>query len=183
MLNWIYIALPSRELRYGNRSTSIAHTVGPWAWDTGEEVEAEEEGGGGSKKGDNGGGVTLDGREGCVAIETDEGWKLFWEDAEGEIPTTDGSQKKRGRKLQVSLERIFVEDAPNNDSAEASAKATDAGQGQEKSTLKGGVEVHNETGERKAERRSEATLEVRTKTVESEGKGKKREEKTRYEYR
>ncbi|KAL8706076.1 MAG: hypothetical protein Q9201_000841 [Fulgogasparrea decipioides] len=193
MLNWIYVALPSRELRYGNRSTSITHTVGPWAWDTGEEDEAGAAVG--LKKGDNGGGVTLGGREGCVAVETDEGWKLFWEDGEGKIPS-GSAQKKGGRKLQVSIERIFVEDAEEDAGAGAGAGANakeakgqdDKGQGKSvrKGTVKGGVEVHDETGEKKEERRSEATLEVKTKTVEAgkgEANGKKREEKTRYEYR
>ncbi|KAL8938781.1 MAG: hypothetical protein Q9216_003703, partial [Gyalolechia sp. 2 TL-2023] len=114
MLNWIYVSLPSRELRYGNRTASIPHTVGPWAWDTGEDVATEVDG---SRAGDNGGGLTLGGSEGCVAIETEEaGWQLFWEDADGKIPEQDdddGRKKRRRRKLQISVERVFAEDVEN----------------------------------------------------------------------
>lgn len=48
------------------------------------------------------------------------------------------------------------------------------------------MEVRNETGEKKEDRRTQTTLEVRTKKVvtdEKDGKGKQKEEKTRYEYR
>lgn len=44
MLNWIYIDRHTRELKYGNRTQSRAHIVGPWGWDAG------EEGGAGDRK-------------------------------------------------------------------------------------------------------------------------------------
>ena len=199
MLNWIYVHHPTRELRYSNRSGSIEHTVGPWAWDIGPEDSGGNPGekagkvdSGGPNKGDNGGGITLSGTEGCLALETDKGWQLFWEDAEGEIPDPlspqDETPKKR-RKLQVSIERIFLEDAEDAgagvkaDDGKESSKDKEDGKGQ----VSGKVEVHNETGSKEEERRTEASLEVRTQklTLDEDGGcgGKKKEEKTKYEYR
>ncbi|KAL9581552.1 MAG: hypothetical protein Q9212_003838 [Teloschistes hypoglaucus] len=80
MLNWIFVDKRTRELRYSNRTGSLEHVVGSWGWDTEEE----------------GGGVTLDGEERGVAVETEDGWQLFWEYGDG---------KKR---LDVSIERVFV---------------------------------------------------------------------------
>ncbi|KAL8825202.1 MAG: hypothetical protein Q9170_007888, partial [Blastenia crenularia] len=178
MLNWIYVALPSRNLRYGNRTASIAHIVGPWAWETGDEGSDVDD----SHAGDNGGGLTLEGKEGCVAVETDLGWQLFWEDAEGKIPDLEG---KKRRKLQVSVERIFMEDIEN---AGAGVKADEKGKAKDDDggikekkvgKMEGGAEVHGGKGQKKEERRTEATLEVRTKTTK-EGKetGKRKEETT-----
>ncbi|KAL8932568.1 MAG: hypothetical protein Q9211_006239, partial [Gyalolechia sp. 1 TL-2023] len=159
MLNWVYVSLPSRELRYGNRTASISHTVGPWAWDTGEDMGTEVDD---SHAGDDGGGLTLGGTEGCVAVETGMGWQLFWEDAAGQIPEPDG---KKRRKLQVSIERVFVEDV---ESAGAGVKGDEKGKAKEEDrtgkenkvgNMKGTVEVHRETGQKKEERRTEATLE------------------------
>lgn len=32
MLNWIYIDKDTMEMKYGNKSASIAHHIGPWDW-------------------------------------------------------------------------------------------------------------------------------------------------------
>ena len=32
LLNWIYIDKDTMEVKYGNRSTSIDHNIGPWDW-------------------------------------------------------------------------------------------------------------------------------------------------------
>lgn len=85
-LNWIYIH-DSRALLYGNRTASLPHVAGSWGWTDDEE----------------GGGVTLDGVEGAVAVEMEEGWQLFWEDGNG------GIQHGR-RRFEVSVERVFIED-------------------------------------------------------------------------
>ncbi|KAL8778728.1 MAG: hypothetical protein Q9213_007281 [Squamulea squamosa] len=177
MLNWIYVSHHTRELRYGNRTASIEHTVGPWAWDAGEEEEADD-----SHAGDNGGGLTLKGNEGAIAQEVEGGWQLFWEDEKGEIPSPGGKKRK---KLQVSIERVFVEDAQDAGAGVMDEKRQDDKKETKGGVVKGGVEVRNETGEKKEDRRTETTLEVRTKTVTAEEKkGKeKKEEKTRYEYR
>lgn len=178
MLNWIYVSNATRELRYGNRTASIEHTVGPWAWDTG-----EDEGVDNSHAGDNGGGLTLNGKEEALAIEAEGGWQLFWEDAKGEIPNSEG---KKRRKLQVSIERVFAEDAQDAGAGVMEEKKQDDKKETKGGVVKGGVEVRDETGEKKEDRRTETTLEVRTKKViadEKDDKGKKKEEKTRYEYR
>lgn len=86
MLNWIYVDRETREVRYANRTGSLKHLVGSWGWDNGGEEEDEE-----------GGGVTLDGEERGVVVETEEGWQLFWEDGKG----------VGKRRLEVSIERVF----------------------------------------------------------------------------
>ncbi|KAI4254299.1 MAG: hypothetical protein L6R42_007252, partial [Xanthoria sp. 1 TBL-2021] len=113
---------------------------------------------------------------------TDGGWQLFWEDAKGEIPNPD--DKKR-RKLQVSIERVFAEDAQDAGAGVMAEKKQDEKKESKGGVVKGGVEVRDETGEKKEDRRTETTLEVRTKKVtadETDGKGKRKEEKTKYEY-
>ena len=73
-LNWIFVDENTREVKYGNRTQSRAHIVGSWGWDAGEE--------GGP------GGLTLEGEEGAVAVETEDGWEVRWEDENGEISFT-----------------------------------------------------------------------------------------------
>ena len=185
MLNWIYVDTQSRELRYGNRTTSIAHTVGPWAWDMGEEEEDEQEEGEGQ---DRGGGLTLNGGEGAVAVETDHGWQLLWEDEQGKVD--------RGGKriLQISLERVFVEkgeEAGKGVRDEGKAK-DEAGKEKKVEKVRGGVEVMREEGQKKQKRRTETTVEVRTTETTSKDKGNslgkgrggnnKTEKTTHYEY-
>ena len=65
--------------------------MGPWGWDAGEE--------GGP------GGVTYEGQEGAVAVETDEGWEVRWEDEDAKVGRVSGR-----RVLNISLERVFVEE-------------------------------------------------------------------------
>ena len=143
----------------------------------------EDEGADDSHAGDNGGGLTLRGDEGAMAVEMDEGWQLFWEDAKGEIPNPEG---KKRRRLQISIERVFVEDAQDAGAGVMEENKQDDKKETKGGVVKGGVEVRDETGEKKEDRRTETTLEVRTKKVtadEKGGKGKKKEEKTKYEYR
>jgi len=92
MLNWIYVDKNTREVRYGNRTKSREHIVGSWGW------EAGEEGGPG--------GLTLDGEEGAVAVETDSGWEMRWEDGNRRY----GAKGKEC--LGVSLERKMLEPSP-----------------------------------------------------------------------
>lgn len=89
MLNWIYVDKDTREVKYGNRTQSRKHVVGSWGWEAGEKGGA--------------GGVTLEGEEGAVAVEMEEGWEVRWEDESGRVPVTGK------RTLQISLERKFVE--------------------------------------------------------------------------
>ncbi|KAL2391381.1 hypothetical protein RJ035_000275 [Blastomyces gilchristii] len=65
MLNWIYVDKNTFELRYGNRTQSREHLVGPWDW-TEDQV-----------------GVTVQDIEGFVAVEEEEGvWAVYF-DAKG----------------------------------------------------------------------------------------------------
>lgn len=88
MLNWIYVDKDTREVKYGNRTQSRAHVVGSWGWDAGEEGGA--------------GGLTLEGKEGAVAVEANDGWELRWEDNDGHINVEGGP------KLTVSLDRKML---------------------------------------------------------------------------
>ncbi|KAL9100193.1 MAG: hypothetical protein Q9163_004399, partial [Psora crenata] len=89
MLNWIYVDKGTREVKHGNRSQSKTHIVGPWGWDAGEEGGA--------------GGLTLEGVEGGVAVETENGWEVRWEDKNGRF----GSRGKQ--VLKISLERKMLQ--------------------------------------------------------------------------
>ena len=93
VLNWIYVDKDTREVKYGNRTQSKPHVVGSWSWDAGEE--------GGL------GGVTLEGEAGAVAVETEEGWEVRWEDGVGNVGVGVGVEGKR--MLRVSLERKMVD--------------------------------------------------------------------------
>lgn len=105
MLNWIYVDKHTGEVKYGNRTQSRAHIVGSWGWDAGEEGGA--------------GGLTLEGREGAVAVEADDGWEIRWEDDDGKLGV-DGR-----RKLTVSLERKMVEAKEEDKPVHARASAGD----------------------------------------------------------
>ncbi|KAJ6031725.1 hypothetical protein N7540_002457 [Penicillium herquei] len=43
LLNWIYADVDTHELKYGNRSQSVEHVVGPWNWTEDEKVIMLEE--------------------------------------------------------------------------------------------------------------------------------------------
>ena len=88
LLNWLYVDKDTMELRYGNKSTSIVHHVGPWNW-----TEDEE-------------GITFDETEAFTAVETERGqWQLYVD------MDDDGLSKyvpKGKRKFGISLERTLV---------------------------------------------------------------------------
>lgn len=87
MLNWIYVDKNTMELKYGNRSQSREHHVGPWDWTEEDEI-----------------GLTFEGWEGFVAVQDDEGeWQLFFDRNDDGLKDFVG---KRRRKLEVTLERI-----------------------------------------------------------------------------
>ncbi|KAL9043974.1 MAG: hypothetical protein Q9214_002860, partial [Letrouitia sp. 1 TL-2023] len=97
-LNWIYVDASTSELRYGNRTASISHIVGPWAWDTGDSEDSDDDD---DDDDDDGGGLVLNGEERAIAIETEDGvWRLFWEpgngvEGGGSIPGMKGKRKLR----------------------------------------------------------------------------------------
>ncbi|PGG97281.1 hypothetical protein AJ79_09267 [Helicocarpus griseus UAMH5409] len=88
MLNWIYVDKDTLEVKYGNRTQSREHLVGPWDW-----TEDET-------------GVTVADLEGFMAVEEEEGvWAVYF-DRFG-----DGLQKVRdeGKEvMEISLERNLV---------------------------------------------------------------------------
>lgn len=86
MMNWIYVDKNTLEVKYGNRTASREHVVGPWDW-TEDEV-----------------GLTLEGEERFVAVEEKENvWAVYYDryDDYKSLP-----EKKR--ILDISLERKLL---------------------------------------------------------------------------
>ena len=106
-LNWIFVDKNTREVKYGNRTQSRAHIVGSWGWDAGEE--------GGP------GGLTLEGEEGAVAVETEDGWEVRWEDENGEV----GVNGKKKLKASVERKRLDLTEEVEK-GGEAKAVRTDS---------------------------------------------------------
>ncbi|KAG2421021.1 hypothetical protein HFD88_000637 [Aspergillus terreus] len=94
MLNWIYADKDTHELKYGNRSQSVAHVVGPWDW-------ADEE-----KT------VTLEQKRGFVAVEEDDGaWAVYFDRSGDELEGVLGQQGKLDNAFApVNLKRVLVEE-------------------------------------------------------------------------
>lgn len=127
MLNWIYVDINTREVKHGNRTQSRVHTVGSWGWDAGEEGGA--------------GGLTLEGAEGAVAVEADDGWEIRWEDEDGNIGVEDRP------KLTVSLERKMLEPGEEDKPDHARAVQRDASNHVERTDTN--IEVTNTTLQRR----------------------------------
>lgn len=86
MMNWIYVDRNTLEVKYGNRTASREHVVGPWDW-TEDEV-----------------GVTLEGEERFVAVEEQENvWAVYYDRNEDYK-----SLPEKKRILDVSLERRLL---------------------------------------------------------------------------
>ncbi|KAK7537022.1 uncharacterized protein J3D65DRAFT_362221 [Phyllosticta citribraziliensis] len=97
MLNWVYVDKATHALRFGNRSQSIAHVVGPWDWTDDEK------------------GVTLEGWEGFVAVEVSDEesaaadglrWQLYYDRWDDKL--ADGKLVGGRRVLPCSLERRML---------------------------------------------------------------------------
>jgi type II secretory pathway pseudopilin PulG len=83
-LNWIFVDRDTHELRYGNKTQSIEHVVGPWDW------SAEQ-----SR-------LMLDDGEDFVALEERPGiWQLCWDERGDHLADTRG----RRRALDCLLQR------------------------------------------------------------------------------
>ena len=126
MLNWIYVDKNTREVKYGNRTQSRAHIVGSWGWDAGEEGGA--------------GGLTLEGDEGAVAVEADDGWEIRWEDEDRNIGVKGSS------KLTVSLERKMLE--PREEDKPVDARTTTAEDDNQVRRTNTNIELTNTTFQR-----------------------------------
>ena len=98
LLNWIYVDKGTMEVRYGNRSVSREHHVGPWDW-----TEEDEEEGGEANKG-----VTFEGWEGFTAVEdpASKEWQVYFDRNDDGLKGYVGKER---RKLQISLERTLVD--------------------------------------------------------------------------
>ena len=96
LLNWIYVHKDTMEVRYGNRSDSREHLVGPWDW-----TEDDDENGEWNK------GVMFDGWEGFTAVEDDAGeWQVYYDKNDDGLKGFVAAERK---KLQISLERTMVD--------------------------------------------------------------------------
>ncbi|KAI9877088.1 MAG: hypothetical protein M1830_004834 [Pleopsidium flavum] len=96
MLNWIYVDKETLELRYGNRTQSREHHVGPWDWTKGEDGEGDGEG------------LVFEGWEGFVVVEEGDGkWGVRFDRRDDGLKGVEGVKGKR--VLQVSLERRLIE--------------------------------------------------------------------------
>jgi len=87
-MGWVFVDCDTSEVKYGNKSSSMPHLVGPWGW-TKDEV-----------------GVTLQKEEGFVAVQEAEGvWAVYW-DKKG-----DGKGLPKGKKVsEISLDRRPIEE-------------------------------------------------------------------------
>jgi hypothetical protein len=108
MLNWIYVDTETLELKYGNKTQSIAHIVGPWDW-----TEDET-------------GITLEDWEGFSVVEEKEmpdglKWAVYydqWDDDFG-----NGRKVDSRTRFQCSLERrILPEELTKAQEEEANKK-------------------------------------------------------------
>ena len=91
LLNWLYVDKDTMELRYGNKSASIEHRVGPWDWSEDEE------------------GVEFEKDDKFAAVEVNVGgkkrWQVYWDDKENGL---QGHVPKGKRKFGISLERTMI---------------------------------------------------------------------------
>jgi len=90
MLNWIYVDKDTMEVKYGNKTTSQEHLVGPWLW-SGNEKE-----------------LTMDENTRFVVVEEEtDAWGVYYDKAGdwSDLPLD-------GRILDVELERCIIATAP-----------------------------------------------------------------------
>lgn len=103
LLNWIYADKDTHELRYGNRSQSVEHIVGPWDWTEDEKV------------------ILLEEKDAFFAVEEEEGeWALYY-DREGDELARVLEEKGMidNAFVPVSLARKIAEEPPPSQSQAA----------------------------------------------------------------
>lgn len=84
-MGWLYADRGTLEIKYGNRSSSCAHIVGPWDWTPEDKT-----------------GLLLETKESFVAVEESKGvWGVYF-DRMG-----DGTALPRGKTvLPISIDRV-----------------------------------------------------------------------------
>ncbi|PVF95417.1 hypothetical protein CPB86DRAFT_827951 [Serendipita vermifera] len=86
-LNWIYVDTNTLEMKYGNKTPSIQHIVGPWDWTQDQSA------------------VTIEGWEGFVAVEESPGvWILCYDRDDDLLESTRGSRLA----IECSLVRMLL---------------------------------------------------------------------------
>jgi hypothetical protein len=89
MLNWIYVDKNTMELKYGNRTQSREHHVGPWDW-------TEDESG-----------LTIENREGFAAVEEEPSvWAVYYDRNDDGL---NGIVDKEQSVVGISLERTMLD--------------------------------------------------------------------------
>lgn len=97
MLNWLYVDKDTMEVKYGNRTQSIEHIVGPWDWTEGDDEEV---------------GVVLERAEAFAAVEEEEDvWALYYDRYDEGLAGYVDSGK---RVIPVSIDRTLVEPSQQN---------------------------------------------------------------------
>lgn len=94
LLNWMYIDKNTMEIKYGNRSTSIDHNIGPWDWS-----EDEEQ-------------VVFDDMEATFinafyAVESIPGkWQLYFDMRGNQL---EGYLSSKSKRVRVELHRTMLD--------------------------------------------------------------------------
>ena len=89
LLNWLYVDKDTMELKYGNKSASIEHHVGPWDWTEDEKT------------------ITFDESKDFTAVQDPKTrrWQIYYD------MDNDGLSRfvpKGRRMIQVSLQRTLL---------------------------------------------------------------------------
>lgn len=95
MLNWLYADKDTHEVKYGNRTQSIAHVVGPWDW-------ADEETT-----------VTLEKKDMFVAVEEEDGkWAVYFDRDEDWCERVLAERGLDGKRVvDIRIRRKMLEQA------------------------------------------------------------------------
>ncbi|RDH33360.1 hypothetical protein BDQ94DRAFT_144004 [Aspergillus welwitschiae] len=93
MLGWIYADSYTHEMKYGNRSSSCDHVVGPWDWEDEETT------------------VTLEENRQFVAVQEDDGsWALYYDRDGDDLEGVLEEQGKLDNDFQpLRLKRSLIE--------------------------------------------------------------------------
>lgn len=89
MLNWIYADKNTHELKYGNRTQSVDHVVGPWDWRDDETI------------------VTLEKKSKFLAVEGQDGWGVYF-DRDGDGLVGKGIERE-AMIVEIGFRRRMVE--------------------------------------------------------------------------